>query len=139
MTSYHIIFLTISRISRACDAGLSWTRCLARGKKIYFPLTKFRQRTKHFILNQNLGPTGHGELDSRRKTFNDPKFFSQSYSQTQSLTLFLCFLCEILENIASTYHASFHNRFSNTSFLIFLLFSSVKDGFRTNCQGTSGT
>ena len=46
--------------------------------------------------------------------------------QPSNYNIFSCLPREILENIASTYHACHHNRFSRTGILILLHFISVE-------------
>ena len=92
ITSHHSIFINHFKDLKGLWCRLSWTRHLARGRRIYFPLTKChksfmnrrlergkginfpltrcRQRPKCIILSQRLGLTRHSELDSHSKTFN---------------------------------------------------------------------
>ena len=54
------------------------------------------------------------------------KFSNQSYDQSSTYNIFLCLPHEILENIASTYHASYHDRLFPHRSLIRLLFISLE-------------
>ena len=146
--SYHIILTDQLKDLKGQWCMLSWTERLARGKRIYFPLMECRQsimsqtpskgqgdllssnqwcqRPKHVILSQRLWPTRHGELNSRRRTFNDTNFFNQNCSQIRLLTFSSVYSARSLKTLHL--HIMHHviTGFPHTSFLICLLFISVK-------------
>ena len=126
ITSYHSIFNNHFKDLKGLWCRLWWTKRLARGRGIYFPLINRRQRSSTTNLSQGLWPIWHGELDSCGRTSTGTKFSSQNVDQSLISNFFLCLPREILENMHPHIMHHIMIGFYHTSLLIFLLFISVE-------------
>ena len=85
ITSYHIIFTDHFKDLKGLWCRFIMNQTSSQGQGDLFSSNQMSSNTKVYYFESNARTTRHGELNSRRRTLNDAKFFNQN-CQFQLLT-----------------------------------------------------